>query len=37
MRVPEERSRRVPVFTSIREMAWLVGTLLKVISLRLRS
>src|SRR6185295_2313807 len=37
VRVPEGRSRSVPVFTSIREMEWLVGTLLKVISLRLRS
>ena len=37
VRAPEARSRSVPVFTSILEMAWLVGTLLKVISLRLRS
>ena len=37
VRPPEGRSRRVPVFTSIFEMAWLVGTLLNVISLRFRS
>jgi hypothetical protein len=34
---PEGRRRRVPVLISIREMAPLVGTLLKVISFLVRS